>query len=63
MGSGSAGVAAVLEGFDYIGIELNEEYHPIAVARIEHAQKYPEQWNGAPATRQEQIEAGQCALF
>jgi len=34
MGSGSCGIAAKLEGFDYIGIELDPEYVAIAEARI-----------------------------
>jgi site-specific DNA-methyltransferase (adenine-specific) len=34
MGSGSCGIAAKLEGFDYIGIELEAEYAKIAEARI-----------------------------
>ena len=33
-GSGSTGKAAVLEGFNYVGIELNPEYVAIAEARI-----------------------------
>lgn len=36
MGSGSTGCAAALEGVDFIGIELEEEYFEIASARIEH---------------------------
>ncbi len=36
MGSGSGGCAAVLEGFNYIGIEMEPEYLEIARARIEH---------------------------
>lgn len=35
MGSGSTGKACVLEGFSFIGIELDEEYLKIAKARIE----------------------------
>ena len=35
-GSGSTGKAAVREGFDFIGIELDPEYADIARARIEH---------------------------
>jgi site-specific DNA-methyltransferase (adenine-specific) len=37
-GSGSSGVAALLRGFDYIGIERDTElgYFPISVARIGH---------------------------
>ena len=39
-GSGSTGKAAVREGFDFIGIELDHEYSDIARARIEaEAQK------------------------
>lgn len=37
MGSGSTGKAAMLEGFRFIGMELNEEYIKIARARIEAA--------------------------
>lgn len=35
-GSGSTGKAAVREGFNYIGIELDPEYAAIATARIKH---------------------------
>jgi hypothetical protein len=38
LGSGSTGVAAVLEGFSFIGIELDEEYISLAEKRIAHAQ-------------------------
>ena len=38
MGSGSTGKAAVSEGFDFIGCELDEEYYKIATARIEAEQ-------------------------
>lgn len=36
MGSGSTGKAAVRGGFDFIGIEREEEYYNIAEARINH---------------------------
>jgi site-specific DNA-methyltransferase (adenine-specific) len=39
MGSGSTGKAAILEGFDFIGIEKEAEYLEIARARITTAQK------------------------
>ena len=39
MGSGSTGKGAILEGFDFIGMELDPEYVEIAKARIEYAQK------------------------
>lgn len=37
MGSGSTGKAAALEGFNFIGIEMNEDYLAIAQARIKAA--------------------------
>jgi DNA modification methylase len=37
MGSGSTGKAAIYEGFKFIGIEMTDEYLPIAKARIEFA--------------------------
>lgn len=39
MGSGTTGVAAVILGFQFIGIEREEPYFNIAVKRIENAQK------------------------
>lgn len=36
-GSGSTGKAAILEGFQFIGFELDPQYTAIANARIEHA--------------------------
>jgi site-specific DNA-methyltransferase (adenine-specific) len=38
-GSGSTGKAAILNGFDFIGIELTAEYLPIINGRLEHAEK------------------------
>jgi site-specific DNA-methyltransferase (adenine-specific) len=37
MGSGSTGKGAMYEGFEFVGIELTDEYLPIAKARIEFA--------------------------
>jgi site-specific DNA-methyltransferase (adenine-specific) len=37
MGSGSTGKAAMLEGFRFVGIERDFEYHAIAERRIRHA--------------------------
>ena len=34
MGSGSGGIAAIEEGFGYVGIELDPEYHRIAQMRL-----------------------------
>ena len=39
MGSGSTGKACVLEGFDFIGIEIEKEYCDIATARIAFLQE------------------------
>lgn len=39
MGSGSTGVAAVLEGRDFIGCEIEPKYFDIACKRIEDAQR------------------------
>ncbi len=36
MGSGSTGKAALLENFDFIGVEMDENYFRIAEARINH---------------------------
>lgn len=36
MGSGSTGVAAIKEGFDFIGMEMDDQYFEIATKRIEH---------------------------
>jgi len=38
MGSGSTGKAAIGEGFDFIGCELDEDYYKIAQARITNEQ-------------------------
>ena len=40
MGSGSTGISACLEGFRFIGMEMNEEYFTIASTRIEAYEKY-----------------------
>lgn len=39
MGSGTTGIGAKLEGFDFIGIEREAEYIKIAEARINAWQK------------------------
>jgi len=36
MGSGTTGIGAKLEGFDFIGIEIDKDYMEIAKARIEN---------------------------
>lgn len=38
-GSGSTGKAAILEGYQFIGIELTDDYLPIIKGRLEHAEQ------------------------
>ena len=40
MGSGSTGIAAQLEGFNFIGMEMDEDYFNIAEARINNWEQY-----------------------
>ena len=40
MGSGSTGIAALLEGFNFIGMEMEPDYMKIAEARIAAYEKY-----------------------
>lgn len=40
MGSGSTGIAAQLEGFRFVGMELDADYFKIASARIENYELY-----------------------
>ena len=48
MGSGSTGKAAVLEGFSFVGMELDADYFKIAQARVSSSN---------------QSDSGQCGLF
>jgi site-specific DNA-methyltransferase (adenine-specific) len=40
MGSGSTGISARLEGFKFIGMEMDEDYFKIAEARIDNYEEY-----------------------
>ena len=40
MGSGSTGIAARLEGFRFVGMEMDEDYFKIAEARINSYEEY-----------------------
>jgi len=42
MGSGSTGMACALEGFDFVGIDMDEEYVEVSKARIEWARAQKE---------------------
>ena len=41
LGSGSTAVAAILEGFDWVGCEMTEDYWPIIEARVQWAERQP----------------------
>ncbi|MDB5814461.1 MAG: hypothetical protein JWN23_1578, partial [Rhodocyclales bacterium] len=43
MGSGTTGKAAILEGFRFIGCELDPDYMAIAEARLAHAHQQREE--------------------
>lgn len=67
-GSGSTGCAAVLEGFNYIGIEREPEYVEIAEARIKWWAEHPEGLDLADRLKEEKARAeresaGQESLF
>ena len=40
MGSGSTGISALIEGFNFIGMEMDEDYFNIAEARINNYEQY-----------------------
>ena len=58
MGSGSTGKAAVLEGFDFVGIEQDATYMAIAKARIAHAQA-----KGLRQQQEQHLQEQQLSLF
>ena len=67
-GSGTTGIAAHLEGFDFIGIEREAEYAQIARARIAWWERVPagssvEAALGLDASERTMREAGQDSLF
>lgn len=42
MGSGSTGIAARLEGFNFVGMEMDEDYFKVAETRVKSYEKYRE---------------------
>lgn len=40
MGSGSTGIGSLMEDFNFIGMEMNEEYFEISIQRIENFEKF-----------------------
>lgn len=67
-GSGTTGCAAVLEGFEFIGIEREPDYARIAEARIDWWARQPkgipvEKLLTAESARRKLADTGQTALF
>ena len=65
-GSGTTGIAATLEGFDFLGCELSPEYAQIARDRIRHAESNPHQWDpeiDPPAADEPETVPGQTSLL
>ena len=49
-GSGTTGIAAQLEGLDFIGCEIDKEYYRVAVARVKRWRQFARELNRpAPA--------------
>ena len=63
MGSGSTGKAAVLEGFQFVGCEREDEYMPIATARIAWAIGAVSKEDKRPAVAPQQPAANDNDLF
>lgn len=63
MGSGSTGIAAALEGFDFIGIEREPEYMPIARERIAWWAEHPRAADADKPIKRQAPPVGQGGLF
>lgn len=61
-GSGTTGIAAALEGFEFVGCELSPEYAEIARARIAHAREFPAMWEPGYVAPEE-VPEEQLGLF
>ena len=60
MGSGSTGVAAMVEGVRFVGCELGEESAEVARLRLQHAYALPREDGEAPVVTRV---GGQGKLF
>ena len=67
LGSGTTAVAAVLEGFEWTGCEMTEEYWPIIEARVEWAEQEKAKPTPAPKAKRsapkKKTSGGQQTLF
>jgi hypothetical protein len=55
MGSGSGGIATLLEGFNFIGMEQDSEYFEIATARVKEYESYREILTKPKKTKREKV--------
>jgi DNA modification methylase len=55
MGSGTTGVASVMRGRHFIGIEREPKYFDIACKRIEQAYAQPDMFVSPPSAKPEQL--------
>jgi DNA modification methylase len=55
MGSGSGGIATLLEGFNFIGMEQDSEYFEIATARIKEYESYRKILTKPKKTKREKV--------
>jgi site-specific DNA-methyltransferase (adenine-specific) len=55
MGSGSGGIATLLEGFNFVGMEQDPEYFEIATARIKEYESYLEIPTKPKKTKREKV--------
>jgi DNA modification methylase len=55
MGSGSGGIATLLEGFNFIGMEQDPEYFEIATARVKEYESYREILTKPKKTKREKV--------
>lgn len=63
LGSGTTGIAAALEGADFIGIERESDYLAIAQARISFWREHGEDGLRVFAKRRREVTADQLDLF
>ena len=54
-GSGTTGIACKLEGFEFVGMELDAEYVAIAVQRIKKYQEEREESHNKPNENDNQL--------
>lgn len=62
-GSGTTGIAAMCEGFRFVGIEAEQDFVRLASARIGFAAKNPRAFEPGASRKGERVPANQTSLF